>query len=346
MNSLRDQYDHNYSDFKAKQKIVIRKLLNAFYSLYMGMQGLHPVIVKHCDSPQIKALGIVGLVVPGTNRTSLREVFSAIGQKHLSFEDSNDINEDLIYRKTHTVGFVPTVSSVNPLHQVRGRKPVAIPRATPIKRESRQSKAPQRYQEEFYTSSSSKRPSRVASSLRVNIRKEGGDESVDTKEEGNANLAKSSIPASAIQSNQQISKEIFGDDSDDSDDSDNPDDSDDKPVLEIKCNQKGLSKLCRAMIQRKPLITATQNTDDKYFSREFEPVLCSIIELAGARGCDLPYKPGTGPCTVCNVSDSENTPVRKCSHIECAELNFCPKHMEHTISYKHDILGGKAFEKE
>jgi hypothetical protein len=55
-----------------------------------------------------------------------------------------------------------------------------------------------------------------------------------------------------LQSNEETFKDIFGSDSD----SDNHDD--DKTVLEIKCNQKVLSKLSHAIIKRESLIIADE----------------------------------------------------------------------------------------
>jgi hypothetical protein len=75
-----------------------------------------------------------------------------------------------------------------------------------------------------------------------------------------------------------ISKKIFVPDSVNVDDEDDEDDEDDdKSVLEIKCSRKDLSKLCKAIINRKSAIL--DNGTENYFVRKLEPVLCSIIEL-------------------------------------------------------------------
>jgi hypothetical protein len=338
---LRSQYGEVYSDISPSHDKIVRKILNALYTLYYGMEDLDSKIRNHCNAPNVRKLGLYE--TGKQSRYSLREAFSALGKKHLSFDEKQIINEDLSYRKKRTLGFVEKVSSINPSHKLRGRKPEAKPQATPIKRPPR---APPVDYSLLTSSSSSSSTKRSNSTKRLGI------------------IAKSSMSGSLKQSNEDrpsnqishspkanISKEIFGSDSEDADDANDADDADDeddedddKSVLEIKCNQKGLSKLCKAIIQRKSAILDNVTQTESYFARKLEPVLCSIIELAGVQVNNLPYKRGTGACTFCKKTGSEMRPIYKCSYKECAKLNFCPKHMEHNFYFKHEILEGKTFD--
>lgn len=336
---------HVGDELKQIEGKITRKLLNAFYSLYMGMEALDKTIFDHCNSSNVKKLGFMDENV----KHSVRDAFSALGNKHLSFSDSETINCDMLARKFKTVGFADRESTIDPTQKVRGRKPAIPSQSTPIKRSfmpaknvvpqatlnqtsstlnvnstsdslsKRSVKKPDRYNDS--SSSLSKSTKKKTVNFTSDIDDNKGDENVEETKESTT------------------IDDIFG--------SEDETDEDDEPVFEINCNEKGLTKFCHEIYLRSSALVDIVNDDKSecFFRRDMHSVMCRIIELTETKHSSLPFKPTIECCTACDIDGCEETPIRKCSHEICQELNFCPKHLEHSIFNDHIIIGDTFHDK-
>jgi hypothetical protein len=97
MDSLSSHYGEGYSNISPSHDRIVRKVLITLYTLYYAMEDLDSKIRTDCNAPNIVKLGLHK--ISKRTRYSLRETFSALGKKHLSFDEKQTINEDLSYRK-------------------------------------------------------------------------------------------------------------------------------------------------------------------------------------------------------------------------------------------------------
>lgn len=345
----------------------MRKIRNAYFSLYLTFDGLDTVISNHVQSPQVRRLGLLKQEPRLDRRSSMSssavdqlepekslvDAFSELGQQHLAFVEKDAINEDMKKRKKSdaAISFVAERTSyTNPNHKPRGRKPGSAyssssqPTGESSSRQPsdrRAQKPPGHYKDMVSTKSS--RHSRKTKVQETKEEKE--DELKETKEdepdkdddkepddEWEAREARLSGREDVSKRETSNNDEIFTSDEED---------------LIVRCNEKGLKDLARAVHQRLPDITAAcekrQEKDASVIDMHLEVVISEILELANVCQESLPLKAASGKCFKC----SNKTQLRACPRFECKQnsLIFCPDHLAHCKRSKHNVVGAEVNEK-